>query len=267
MSISGNEKGSTTIGRHDEVANVTPTLCRSNVAEAATKAPAHSKWPNVDGYEIVGELGRGGMGVVYKARQLSLKRLVALKMVGGGPFATPEFLARFQIEAEAIARLQHPNIVQVFEIGAYESEFGDIHMCPYFSLEYVDGGNLACWLRGAAQPPHEAAQFVETLARAVHYAHQHGVIHRDLKPANILLHREGAEEEATTVPPERFATQRRESLTSFIPKIGDFGRECSHEQDSPCGGSGVPSGYAIFRPSAGETACRCEPARAGHARK
>jgi ABC-type amino acid transport substrate-binding protein len=136
--------------------------------------------PLVDGYEIVGELGRGGMGVVYKARQLSLGRFVALKMILAGAHASPQELARFRREAEAAALLQHPNIVQIHEIGEQDG-------CPYFSLEFVDGGNLAQRVRGTPQPPAWAARLVETLARAVHVAHQHGIIHRDLKPANVLL--------------------------------------------------------------------------------
>src|SRR5262249_35250034 len=137
------------------------------------------------GYEILAELGRGGMGVVYKARQTSLKRVVALKMVLAGARASPEELDRFRREAEAVARLQHPNIVQIHEVGEQDG-------CPYFSLEYMDGGSRAQRLRGAPQPPHWSARLVETLARAVQVAHERGVVHRDLKPANVLLSSNGA---------------------------------------------------------------------------
>jgi tetratricopeptide (TPR) repeat protein len=140
--------------------------------------------PDVPGYEILGELGRGGMGVVYKARQLALDRVVALKMLGHGPQASPRALARFEAEARLVARLQHPNIVQVFEVGACDGR-------PFFSMEFVAGDSLARRLAGSPQPPRDAARTAALLARAVHYAHEHGVIHRDLKPANVLIAADG----------------------------------------------------------------------------
>jgi tetratricopeptide (TPR) repeat protein len=143
---------------------------------AAPPAPA--------GYEIDAELGRGGAGVVYRARQVRLNRVVALKVVRGGPHAGADELARFRAEAEAQARLQHPHIVQIFEVN----EAGGY---PYFALEYMDGGSLAQRLGGTPQPAAAAARLVETLARAVHHAHQRGLVHRDLKPANVLLAADG----------------------------------------------------------------------------
>jgi tetratricopeptide (TPR) repeat protein/tRNA A-37 threonylcarbamoyl transferase component Bud32 len=140
---------------------------------------------DVEGYEILGELGRGGMGVVYKARHLKLNRIVALKMIRAGGQAGREELMRFRIEAEAVARMQHPNIVQVFEVGEHEGQ-------PFFSLEFVDGGSLVQKFEGAGMPARQTAEVVETLARAMHYAHCRGVVHRDLKPANILLTAGGA---------------------------------------------------------------------------
>jgi serine/threonine protein kinase len=148
-------------------------------AEAAPR-PAFAP-PRVPGYEVLGLLGSGGMGVVYKARHLKLNRLVALKMILAGPHAGPEEVARFRGEAEAVARLQHPNVVQIYEVGEHDGR-------PYLALEYVDGGSLADRLGGKPQPADEAARLVRALALAVHAAHQHGVVHRDLKPANILLH-------------------------------------------------------------------------------
>jgi eukaryotic-like serine/threonine-protein kinase len=138
----------------------------------------------IPGYECLEELGRGGMGVVYKARHLALKRLVALKMIVGADYASADQIERFRREAEAVARLQHPNIVQIYEVGQRDGR-------PYFSLEFVDGGSLADKLRGTPLPPAEAARVVEILARAVHAAHQRGIVHRDLKPGNVLLTADG----------------------------------------------------------------------------
>jgi serine/threonine protein kinase len=138
----------------------------------------------VGGYEILGELGRGGMGVVYKARQAALKRLVALKMILAGPHAGGQALARFRAEAEAIARLQHPHLVQIHDI---DEENGQ----PYFVMEFVDGGSLAQKLSGSLMLPRPTARLIETLARAVHAAHDKGIVHRDLKPGNILLMADG----------------------------------------------------------------------------
>ncbi len=144
----------------------------------------------VDGHEILGELGRGGMGVVYKARHAQLGRAVALKMLLGGGFAGEEDRERFRAEARAVARLQHPNIVQVFDVGEWRAGTGGPPL-PYFTLEFVGGGSLGDHLAGKPQPPTQSARWLLTLARAVHYAHAHGVIHRDLKPSNVLLTGDG----------------------------------------------------------------------------
>jgi serine/threonine-protein kinase len=151
---------------------------------APRTAPGAGELPHVPGYEILGELGRGGMGVVYQARQRGLNRVVALKMVLAGGHAGAQERARFRAEAEAVARLQHPNIVQVFAVGEHDR-------LPFFSLEYCPGGSLAQRLQGAPLPPREAADLLARLARAVHAAHQSQVIHRDLKPANVLLAADG----------------------------------------------------------------------------
>ena len=157
--------------------------------------------PRVKGYEIVGELGRGGMGVVYKAKQKGLNRLVAIKMVLGGEHAGEDDLARFKTEAEAVASIQHPNIVQIYEVG-------DKNGLPYFSLEYIDGGSLQQKIDGKPQSPREAAEIAEQLALAIQNCHDRGVIHRDLKPANVLMTLRGT------------------------PKITDFGLAKRIESDS-----------------------------------
>jgi tRNA A-37 threonylcarbamoyl transferase component Bud32/putative hemolysin len=151
--------------------------------EVASGGPAGGP-PSVPGYEIVGVLGWGGMGVVYQARHRKLNRVVALKMVRAGGTASPEELLRFLAEAEAVAALQHPHIVQLFEFGQHDG-------LPFFTLEFVPGGSLAAKLNGAPLPAQEAARVVEQVARGVHYAHGKGIVHRDLKPANVLLAEDG----------------------------------------------------------------------------
>jgi tRNA A-37 threonylcarbamoyl transferase component Bud32 len=143
-----------------------------------------TSFPTIPGYEILDKLGEGGMGVVYKARQLGLNRLVALKTIRTEGKLRPDRFARFQIEAEAVAQLRHPNILQIFEIGKVED-------LPFVSLELLAGGSLKDRLEGTPQPSHAAAEQITTLARAVEAAHQAGIIHRDLKPANILFTAEG----------------------------------------------------------------------------
>jgi serine/threonine protein kinase len=178
----------------------------------------------VGNYEILGEVGRGGMGVVYKARQVGLNRLVALKMILTGADAGPQERARFRTEAEAAARLQHPNIVQIYEVGEHDGR-------PFLSLQFVDGGSLDELLTGTPWPAAESARLVQTLARAMHHAHQQGIVHRDLKPANILLsgrHESLSREESGSDTSEPVTRSARVAalpsrLNSGVPKITDFG--------------------------------------------
>src|SRR5262249_49537520 len=139
--------------------------------------PQADELPRVPGYEILGILGQGGMGVVYKARQEKLNRVVALKLVRA---PARETAARFRTEAETAARLSHPNIVPVFECG-------DSGSGPFVALEYVEGGSLAQQVNGTPLPPRDAASLLLPLARAVHHAHQNGVVHRDIMTPNVVL--------------------------------------------------------------------------------
>ncbi|HZV03932.1 MAG TPA: tetratricopeptide repeat protein [Gemmataceae bacterium] len=180
-----------------------------------TRPASSAARPHVPGYEILSELGRGGMGVVYKARQVRLNRIVALKMVLAGAHASSHQLARFHAEAEAVAHLQHPSIVQIFEVGDHDG-------LPFFSLEFVEGGSLADKIDGKPRPPREAAETVELLARAMDIAHQHGIIHRDLKPANVLLNKAG------------------------LPKITDFGLAKRIEGSSELTKSGTLMGSPSY---------------------
>ena len=131
-------------------------------------------------YELLEEIAHGGMGVVYRARQISLKRIVAVKMMLFGQFAGKAAFERFRAEAETAAKLQHPNIVAIHGIGETDGQ-------PYFSMDYVAGRNLADLVRDHPLPTRQAAGYVRKIALAVHYAHTQGVLHRDLKPANVLI--------------------------------------------------------------------------------
>jgi serine/threonine protein kinase len=179
---------------------------------AASTGPAppapepDAEWPVIPGYEILGRLAPGGMGVVYRARQVALNRTVALKMIRTGADAGAQERARFRVEAEAIAALSHPHIIPIYDYGECNGE-------PYLAMEFAEGGSLAGRLAGRPMALPEAAALVETLARAMHVVHERGVIHRDLKPANILLQ--------TTDNTEK--SRKSVAVVSGIPKIADFG--------------------------------------------
>jgi eukaryotic-like serine/threonine-protein kinase len=174
-----------------------------------------ARLPSPPGYEVECILGRGGMGVVYKAKQLKLNRPVALKMLLAGRFAARAEVVRFKREGESVAALRHPNVVQIYDVSEYEGH-------PYFTMEFVEGGNLAAKLAGAPQPGAQAAAITIALARAVQVAHDAGIVHRDLKPANILLTADGT------------------------PKIGDFGLARHFQDESGLTITGSPVGTPSY---------------------
>jgi serine/threonine protein kinase len=193
---------------------------------SATAGLPGGAMPDVPGYEVLEELGRGGMGVVYKARQTGLNRLVALKMILPGSRS----IARFETEAKAVAQLRHPAIVQVYAVDSWQPADGGPPV-PYFSMEYCPGGTLEQFLDSTPLPPLEAAKLVALLARAIAHAHSQNVIHRDLKPGNVLLAREvappGEKTQAsgkiTDRPGEKKAATTMPPVESIEPKVADFG--------------------------------------------
>jgi serine/threonine protein kinase/WD40 repeat protein len=194
--------------------------------------------PVISGYELLGELGRGGMGVVYKARHLALNRLVAVKMILAGGHAGHAERARFKVEAEAVARMQHPNIVQIHEVGEANGH-------PFCALEFVEGGSLAQQLKARTLSAREAARLVEALASAMHLAHSRNVVHRDLKPANVLLQ----------IPNDQFPMTKEGKpdwslvighWSLVIPKITDFGLARQLDADSGQTQAGVVMGTPSY---------------------
>jgi serine/threonine protein kinase/WD40 repeat protein len=177
-----------------------------------TQPPRPATPTDVPGYDVMEQIGYGGMGVVYKARHRKLKRLVALKRLRTSSDWDRE---RFRTEAEAVARLQHPNIVQIYEVGEMDG-------LPYLALEYVEGGTLSQLIAGKPQPARPSAELVRTLARAMQYAHEHGVVHRDLKPANILL-KTGRTKPRDTLKSPYSTTSLMALVLETTPKIADFG--------------------------------------------
>jgi serine/threonine protein kinase/WD40 repeat protein len=176
--------------------------------------PRSALLPVETGFELLEEIGRGANGVVFKARQPGLNRTVAVKVLRAGEFAGPDEEARLLAEAKTVARLQHPNIVQVFEVGTRDGR-------PYLILEYVAGGSLADRLRHGPLPARDAAALIATLARAVQHAHDHSVIHRDLKPGNVLLGGEVVRPCGDEDAGYGFTTSPHHHI--ITPKVTDFG--------------------------------------------
>ena len=229
-----------------------PLAAAPLAAPVPAGSPSSAARPKIAGYEILGELGRGGMGVVYKARHIGLNRIVALKMILSAEHAGRQAVARFRVEAEAVAQLRHPNIVQVYDIGEQDGR-------PYFSMEFVEGGSLAKRIDGQPQPPSWCAAVCAKLALAMHSAHSQGIVHRDLKPANVLL--------STPLVPAGRRAGVRGPITRILslddpmapglePKIMDFGMAKRLEGGTPLTHSGAMMGtpqYMAPEQASGET--------------
>lgn len=169
----------------DDLPDEEPPVAITEVAALETEPRNQDpSFPSIKGYEILGELGRGATGVVYKARHIVLKRVVALKIIQPRIYQDRTVVARFRLEAETASNLQHPNIIQIYELGEYKGQ-------GYLAFEQASGGNLREKIAGKPQPPRNAATLVECISRAVHHAHVNGVLHRDLKPANVVLASDG----------------------------------------------------------------------------
>jgi eukaryotic-like serine/threonine-protein kinase len=199
----------------EDIAALLPPSNSPLHAEAMQLSSCPAELPQVSGYRVEAVLGHGGMGVVYRAWHLRLDRAVALKMLLAGSYARPEQRDRFLREAQAVAALHHPNIVQVHDAGEVDGR-------PYFTMELVEGGDLAQHVQGVPQPAREGASLVATIADAVHTAHQIGIVHRDLKPNNILLTKGGT------------------------PKVSDFGLARRLEADDGLTLSGAPLGTPSY---------------------
>ncbi|MBP3957480.1 protein kinase [Gemmata sp. G18] len=190
LTAAGTATGSAESVPHAETLAQTPDQIQRTAAAIAPPSLGSA----VAGYEIIGELGRGGMGVVYKARHLKLNRIVALKMVLNSGHADARDIARFVTEAQAVADIHHANVIQIFDSG-------EAHGCPYMAMECLDGGSLAQRLRASGKmAPRAAAELVAKIARGVQAAHDRGIVHRDLKPHNVLLDSRGATTEAWGEP-------------------------------------------------------------------
>jgi eukaryotic-like serine/threonine-protein kinase len=207
--------------------------------------------PTLPGYELLEELGHGGMGVVYKARQSGLNRLVAVKMLLPGKQVTSEHLARFRIEAETLARLHHPNIVAIYDIGEHNGQ-------PYFVLQYIPGPSLAKALADGPQDPLAAARLIETVARAIQAVHACGIIHRDLKPANILLSFSRDAERSA----EKSAVRSALRLNDAVPHVTDFGlaKDCSDPRKLTQTGATLGTPYYMAPEQAADIGVRVSPA-------
>ncbi len=205
------------LGRSTGSMDEDPTIPPTGPASGGNGPEIGDKVRYFGDYELLEEIARGGMGVVYKARQANLNRIVALKMILAGQFAGEEDVQRFYTEAEAAASLDHPGIVPIFEIGEHAGQH-------YFSMGYIEGESLAQRVADGPLPPREAAELVKKICDAMAYAHDRGVIHRDLKPANILIDSNGQ------------------------PKVTDFGLAKKTEADSGLTGTGQILGTPAYMP-------------------
>ncbi|MCA9055292.1 MAG: protein kinase, partial [Planctomycetaceae bacterium] len=203
-----------TIATPDAALSETETLIEGGGSQ---HQPTGRFAPTLGDYHIVREISRGGMGIVYEAIQTRLDRRVALKVIRSGEFASTSEVQRFQMEAEAAARLEHPGIVPIYDVGESDGQH-------YFSMGYIEGPSLAAVLRDHPLEPRQSASLIEQVSRAVHYAHSRGIVHRDLKPANVLMDPAG------------------------LPKVTDFGLAKRSDVDSHVTRTGEVMGTPSYMP-------------------
>ncbi len=223
---------------------------RSHGIEGSASSHSSSSTPvtQFGDYEIVSEIARGGMGVVYKARQIRLNRIVALKMILGGQLASDDDVKRFYLEAESAASLDHPGIVPIYEIGNHDGQH-------FFSMGFVEGTSLANLLKEGPMAPREAAECLARICDAIQFAHDRGVIHRDLKPGNILLSTESAKGDSSTLKGRSLSQSLtlksgslREGEPSYQPKVTDFGLAKQTKGGSELTGTGQILGTPSYMP-------------------
>ena len=213
----------------DQLERLTRPL-RSVLPPPPTLAPGEM----VGEYEILAEIAHGGMGVVYRARHRKLQRIVALKMLKAGPQADAGQLQRFRTEAEAVAHLDHPNIVPIFEVGDHQGQ-------PFFCMKLIEGGSLTDQIIKLGTEPRTTARLLADVAAAVHYAHQRGILHRDLKPSNVLLARSGKDPSA-----DGSTVNTRLPLDDAVPFVTDFGLAKRVDLDSGLTQSGAIVGTPSY---------------------
>jgi WD40 repeat protein len=234
--------------RFARAAAALPPPAAEGATQPASEPPAPERLHYFGDYEILAEIARGGMGVVFKARQVSLNRVVALKMILAGRLAAPEDVQRFRREAEAAANLDHPHIVPIYEVGEHQGQH-------YFSMKLIEGGSLASWRMadGGLRIPEQrraAARLLASVARAVHYAHQRGILHRDLKPANILL--QGAPVRARSASEGQvslaYASGSDRAVETLVPLVTDFGLAKRADGGGPTASGAVVGTPAYMAP-------------------
>ena len=247
-SFDGTDEATIPPNSHDSAddATVPPDVSDSGANDLDTLPQQNSSWrPGgtiryFGDYELISEIARGGMGVVYRARQTTLNRIVALKMILTGQLAGEQEVQRFHTEAEAAANLDHPGIVPIYEVGEFEGQH-------YFSMGFVDGSSLSELIAEHPLEPHDAAELTWKIANAIAYAHEQGVIHRDLKPANVLVQKR-TEKGGSSSAVSPSSNSSASSVAGLSPRVTDFGLAKQVQCDDQLTASGQILGTPSYMP-------------------